>query len=146
MIGQAPSKSGAEKPLQGRPMALMCRVFGTDRERMNAAFRFANLLEIFPGKNGKGDFFPMEKAKRSARLMMSRRGDLVLAGKLVAAAFGVPISGRRYFEWFQISGRRAVIFPHPSGINTWWNSGANRRRAKNFFRDNFLEDSKPKVK
>jgi hypothetical protein len=30
----------------------------------------------------------------------------------------------------RIYGRRFLIFPHPSGINRWWNERRNERRAR----------------
>lgn len=50
----------------------------------------------------------------------------MLAGRRMARAFGVrapylrPVATR----WFV-----ALVVPHPSGANSWWNDGANGKAA-----------------
>lgn len=61
------------------------------------------------------------------------RGRLVvLAGKNVARAFGVRAE---YHEWLVSPGCRAVVVPHPSGVNRWWNSADNREASRVFWTD-----------
>src|SRR4029434_9336717 len=53
---------------------------------------------------------------------------IVLLGKNVARCFGfgdVP-----FLAEISIYGRRFLIFPHPSGVNRWWNERRNERRAR----------------
>jgi hypothetical protein len=134
LIGQAPSRSGAG-----------CAPFAAGRRsgrRLDAAAGFdlvssvdaMNLLRSFPGKEGKGDAFPLDRARRAAARMiplLDGRPMVIFAGRGVAAAFNV---GREdYFRVFMFGGQRAVVVPHPSGINRWWNDDGNRRRARRFF-------------
>lgn len=138
IVGQAPSRtSDPGSPMSGRPMSFMCRTFGVTERKMKASFRFVNLVKKFPGKNGKGDAFPLNVASNAAgRLMERTRGELLLAGKLVAAAFG--INGCEYFRWYTMGSKRVAVFPHPSGINRWWNERRNKKMARRFFRDGAL--------
>lgn len=89
-----------------------------------------NLLRRWPGDQGKGDAFPIARARRAAG-KFKPAGVVLLAGKRVAEAFG---ERRAYFEWFDLRGARAAVIPHPSGISHWWNEPANVARAAAFMR------------
>lgn len=110
------------------------------RESLLERLEATNLLETFPGHAaGKGDHFPRRRARRCAKKMCgSLRGRTVLlAGKRVAEAFGVVTD---YLTWHDHpEGFRAVVIPHPSGVNRWWNDPENRRRFLRFARA-VLED------
>jgi len=90
-----------------------------------------NLLSEFPGRQSKGCAFPIGPAREAARRY--KRGTpksvpLVLLGRRVSRAFG--LSGTApILEWIEHEGRAVMVFPHPSGINQWWNDPSNRKRA-----------------
>jgi len=90
-----------------------------------------NLLRRRPPRAGrKGDAFPRARARaraRAAALALAGRPLVVLVGHRVAAAFGA--AGRPYLRIFKLRGARAMVAPHPSGVNRWWNDPRNRRRA-----------------
>lgn len=56
---------------------------------------------------------------------------MLLLGYRVAAAFGVR---REYFARQKIGTATAVVVPHPSGVNRWWNDSENVRRMERFMR------------
>jgi hypothetical protein len=107
-----------------------------DRSDLLARVECVNVLRAYPGPEGdKGDAFPLDEARRaSARLYRRLKGRRVLvAGKRVAAAFGMRAE---YLEWVDHeAGFEAVVIPHPSGVNRWWNEPKNRRRFRRFARD-----------
>ena len=92
-----------------------------------------NLVDRWPGRTAHGSAFPAGLAKANAALIFETLPpdvDLVLVGQRVARAFGVADG---YFQWtrvFPLSSnrptRRAVVVPHPSGVNRWWNEPAQR--------------------
>jgi len=100
--------------------------------------RFAhtvNLIGRFPGKDRwrKGDRFPIGRAKRAAaRLELSGFKRVVLVGRYVAKAFDQK--DRPFLRWFPLDDAKAVIIPHPSGVNHWWGKSQNRRRARRVLR------------
>lgn len=136
IVGQAPSRnSDPSEPLSGcsgRRLAALC---GMDLAEFLAAFERVNLLGRFPGKStGKGDAFPLDRARRAAgRVGPTFHGyEVVLLGKNVQAAFSVadvPI-----LRWLPAPGFRFAVCPHPSGVCYWWNDPANVRRARRFWR------------
>lgn len=65
------------------------------------------------------------------RRILREGGPYVLAGKRVAVALGVRAA---YFQRVEFAGSWAVVVPHPSGVNRWWNDGQNLGRAKRFLR------------
>jgi len=128
IMGQAPSKCGeGESPFStnrhgsGRRLVLL---LGTTPERFRDLFDLVNLIKHWPGKQGKGDAFPLAEAKIAAdQMRFDGRPAVLLAGRGVAAAFGQR--GRPYLEWFELRGVPAAVLPHPSGINRWWNDAEN---------------------
>jgi hypothetical protein len=95
-----------------------------------AAFETANLIDIYPGRQGKGDLFPADLARAAAKGTDLAAHDRVLfVGAGVARAFGFagPV-----LRWQRFRGTMAAAMPHPSGINRWWNDAANVRRAARF--------------
>jgi len=135
LIGQAPSKRGdPAKPLEGKLIvSRLAGICGIDKEQYMAATERYNVLRRWPGKNGKGDRFPMRQARRSARRLALRFGGrrVVLLGRSVAKAFGLTIE---YLKWANIGFTVAVV-PHPSGINRWWNGARNKAAARRFMED-----------
>jgi hypothetical protein len=132
IVGQAPSRRLNERALDcpgsGDRLAALC---GIPRAEMLARCRAVNLLARWPGKSGKGDGFDMRAARRAAS-KMRMRGVVLLLGWNVARATGSQ--SRTYLEWHRLRGALAVVFPHPSGVNRWYNDRANKRRAARFLR------------
>lgn len=131
IVGQSPSRSGeglppfcADRRGSGRRLADLA---GIPPERLEEAFRLANLLDHYPGES-----FPMSEARAIADAM-ELEGVVLLVGRLVARAFGE--GGRPWFEWFDLRGVRATVVPHPSGLNRWWNDPVNVERAGEFMRE-----------
>ena len=110
-----------------------------------------NLLDEFPGRNGKGTLWDPEKARGAAESCLERlRGRRVLfLGRRVAKAFGFgkedlpPLSWRQAVPEGSVLGvrtgrrvrfARVAVIPHPSGINAWYNSEENRELASRFLR------------
>ena len=93
-----------------------------------------NLLPSPTGKVGKGRAFPAKKGREMAAAVLAaelNRTKFILAGKRVAAAFGIRAA---YFEVVVKDGRQFMIIPHPSGINRWWNEhGAAERFIAEFY-------------
>ena len=97
------------------------------------AFDLVNLLDRWPGKKGKGDAFPLDEARASARrLNLWGKPLVILVGRNVARAFGA--NSVAYLEGFLLGYVNAVVIPHPSGLNRWWNDPANTERARRFMR------------
>lgn len=141
LVGQAPSATGdPDKPCTGRFGRRLCSVAGGDPSERDliqflTAFRRVNVLYEHPGTlDGKGDAFPLDRARVAADAMARVWRDevVVLCGKTtVARAFGCEDD---YFTWHAVRGNRMAVFPHPSGVNRFWNDDDNRDRAGRFLR------------
>lgn len=145
-VGQAPGSSRPGPPLGPESMSGRRLAKLSGRRRFFDEFGFVNLIEKFPGKGDpnhpKGDRWPRAEGRESAETMkISGQLDgkiVVMLGENVADAFGY--GGLPWFTKVVIEnevGERArtfVVFPHPSGVSTWWNDGENVRRAKRFLR------------
>lgn len=68
-----------------------------------------------------------------------RKRNVLFLGKQVAKAFGVFEDFLVEFEWNE---GRAVVLPHPSGINLWWNSEANRALASDLLKRWLAKENK----
>lgn len=90
-IGQAPSRDTDGKlPFSGRSGKKLAALMGMSHEEFGRRFVFMNVLDYFPGKNGKGDAFPMAEAKAKASQMdLSGYELVILVGKRVAEAFEI---------------------------------------------------------
>lgn len=142
IYGQAPGKKPKEDPrvpfLGGRNGAFLAELAEVDEKVLADLFVFRNVLDYYPGPrtSGKGDAFPLDEARASARRLMDEWvwGDTVLfAGMQVAKAF--EFKEVSYFKWGEpVAGVQAAIVPHPSGINRFWNEARNKTRARGFWR------------
>lgn len=130
VLGEA-SKGGP--PFRGPSGLRLARLAGLEFEDLAGRVRFRNLLPEWPGKDprGKGDLWPVAEARERAR-SIRLTGDVLFAGRRVAGAFGVSAP---YLEWVPFRGKRAAVFPHPSGINRWWNDPARAAEAGRFLRE-----------
>jgi hypothetical protein len=130
LVGQAPSRRGdPRKPPAGPHGQKIARLAGMSYDELITCRR-KHLNTHYNGKRSKGDAFDRAKgnAKAADVLMDWRVERIVLLGKNVARCFGfrdVP-----FLAEISIYGRRFLIFPHPSGINRWWNERRNERRAR----------------
>lgn len=103
-----------------------CEVVG----RTLGLFNRVNLLAEHPGRGaGKGDAWPKEQAAEAWRALAPS-----LAGRRVAlagrAAEGAGLKGLPPLRWLRLGGEgepaEVCALPHPSGVNRWYNDGANR--------------------
>jgi len=142
LIGQAPNKTGDPGvPLEGRAGKKIAELFRISFEEYLVRTHRTNIFPRFQGKVGKGDRFPVDKAKKLVeRLIVPKDVALVLlVGKNVASAFGIRDADYfdRRFLWSSGNDARVIearIVPHPSGINRWWNDDKNRRTASRRFK------------
>lgn len=125
-VGQSPGKCN---PMgvpfggkSGKRLATFCKM---DHESWIAATNRINVLEDWPGKAKKGDVFKVKAGSAADKILNATKVDetIVLCGRAVATACGVD---GQFLKWMNWNGRRAVIIPHPSGINLWYNDRCNR--------------------
>lgn len=130
IVGEAPPRGGEGRPAfsgyAGRRLAALAGV-----AELSDAFDAVNILDEWPGPQGKGSAFPDALAARAAmRLRGLLEGRLVIvAGRRAARALGLRAG---YLEPVDAGWCAAAVLPHPSGVNRWWNDPANRRRASAF--------------
>ena len=135
LIGQAPSRmSNPKSPLSGEPLASkLATMVGVDKKIYLRKFKRKNILDAWPGKNGKGDRFPAQKARSAANSMLRdlRCSSVIFIGVATARAFNFDAPPLR---WREFNGGRTAVLPHPSGINRWYNDVNNKRKASKFMR------------
>ena len=130
LVGQAPSRRGDPcKPLAGLNGQKIARLAGMSYDELIACRR-KHLNTHYSGKRRKGDVFDRAKGNvNAASVLMDWHVErIVLLGKNVARCFG--FRDLPFLAEISIYGRRFLIFPHPSGINRWWNERRNERRAR----------------
>ena len=130
LVGQAPSRRGhPRKPLAGPNGQKIARLAGMSYDELIACRR-KHLNTHYSGKPGKGDAFDRTTGNvKAADVLLDWRVErIVLLGKNVARCFGLRDSP--FLAEIRIYGRRFLIFPHPSGVNRWWNERRNERRAR----------------
>lgn len=141
IIGQAPARGNEGKlpfaGASGRRLAQLAGV-GDDGDVLRHHFELVNLLREYPGKRGKGDDFDRFKAKDAASdlvrvLHYTSPRYILLMGHNVARAFG--FRNWNYLENHKIVRHVWMVFPHPSGINRWWNEPHNEQRAGRMIRE-----------
>lgn len=142
IIGQAPARGNDDKPAfageSGKRLAILACV-GVTGDVLPRYFELRNLISKYPGKvgTGKGDKFDLAAAKIQAGLMWKEFEEMppryiLLMGKSVARAFGYRTMP--YLTPTQWKHHKFVIFPHPSGVNLWYNDNNNWREATEFLR------------
>lgn len=134
LVGRAPARRMAGRgAFRGRSGERLAALAGTDLDGLLRAVDAANLLGEWPGKQGKGDAFPMAAARAAAGVLdVSGRPLVVAVGKRVAAAMG--LRRPEYFAPAAWRGVPLVVVPHPSGVNRWWNDPVNVGKMHAFMR------------
>ena len=130
LIGQGPSRRGdPRKPLAGPNGRKIARLAGMSYDELISCRR-RHLNTNYSGKGGRGDGFDHAKGNVNAAdvLLDWRVERIVLLGKNVARCFG--FRDLPFLAEIRIYGRRFLIFPHPSGVNRWWNERRNEQRAR----------------
>lgn len=102
-----------------------------------------NLNARWNGKSGKGDVFNRDEGERKAVELRAQYPKFVLLGAEVARCFGFstvsePLALKEAYDDAAHVKRFFLLFPHPSGINRWWNEDFNVFRARKMLRE-FLE-------
>jgi uracil-DNA glycosylase len=133
LVGEACKGNG--KPFHGKSGRFLAKLVELPLEAFLEAVETVNLLKVWPGKEGKGDAFPMMEAAEAAARLNVKGKQVLAAGKRVARAFGVekPV----YLTKVPVNGGTLWIVPHPSGINAWWNDEGNKRKARRFLKGLF---------
>jgi hypothetical protein len=137
IIGQAPSRTSDPcAPLSGssgRRLALLC---GVPLPAFLNAFERMNLLSKYPGREAKGDRFPIRSARiRAAEIVASGtmlRPRVVLLGAQVAFVFG--LKKIEPLRWYAQDDVGLAMCPHPSSVSLWWNDPRNMEQATLFWR------------
>lgn len=130
LVGEADPPCGV--PMMGRSGRFLAGLVGMELGEFLRAFECVNLLPRDGPRAGKGRRFgPAElaEASRRARSLRLRGRVVVLAGKRVAAAFGLPDPPWLTDVWLGRGEWSCVVVPHPSGIVLWWNDRGNRGAA-----------------
>lgn len=132
IVGQAPSRRTVGRPaLSGRSGALLARLSGV--ETLSSVFVLANLSESYTGSrsSGAGDAWSASEARKlAAEFDFGDERRIILLGWNVARAF--CLDWLEYMEWFDEGDFSFAVFPHPSGLNHFWNDPENRERARTF--------------
>jgi uracil-DNA glycosylase len=139
IIGQTPARGRDDAPAftsaSGARLAKLAGV-GTTGDDLQKYFETMNLVSRYGGKakSGKGDKFDLAAAKVEAAEFLEwlKRQDcdrtILLMGRGVAKAFG--FGKRQYLEPWVWTHHVFVVFPHPSGVNRWWNDPWNVHAAE----------------
>jgi hypothetical protein len=105
-------------------------------------FARCDLLDRYPGRQGRGSAFPLAEARpRADALLEALRSEsspfvrVVLVGRRTAQACG---HSDPWFYWrtLDVSPARAIDFacaPHPSKVSTWWRDEGNVAQARAFW-------------
>jgi len=129
LVGEAPNREGRGRLANTtRSGSVIASLGGRHLPR-------TNLLREWPGPSGKGSAFPLMPAREAADRLLRRTlksRPLVLLGTRVAGAFRLRRQDYELLEWLELRGRRVAVFPHPSGVNHWWNEPDNREAARIF--------------
>lgn len=141
IIGQAPGpRSDPDVPLSGRCGERLAALCGIGHDQFLERFCRVNLIKRFPGKQSKGDAFPIEEARKGAiGLLMTgvfATTKIVLLGDAVARTFGYASFEYKFHKFYpcRVSPHGIAFCPHPSGVNRWWNDAGNFEAARRFWR------------
>lgn len=157
LLGEAPSKSGDryhDFPLSGAVGQRLCEMAGIEPEVKGSRygryywplldhFELRNLIERYPGPQGRGASFPMEVARqRAGALELKWRmvgAVVVLLGARLPGAFDLDMDfyEQRIKTLSRVTGTsvRFYCIPHPSGLNRMYNAERERERAGQVLRE-----------
>jgi len=124
VVGSSPTPR-YPRPWSGRLRTNLCGIFDVTDKDLNFRVRLVNLFTA-PGKSWSAPEW------RQAARRVSRVGhpNIVLLGRKVAQAFGLPAGWPELIPYPRLEGSRErhyYVLPHPSGKNLWWNSEENTR-------------------
>jgi uracil-DNA glycosylase len=138
MYGQAPGPNeGAERrPWRGRAGQTLRDWLRMDEQTFYSTFYCASVTRCYPGKHptGKGDRVPTPREQDLCQFWRDWELELIRP-RLIVPVGGLAIGkllGKRSLAdcigaTFELEQDRvAVPLPHPSGVNIWLNSPANR--------------------
>lgn len=150
LLGQAPSRdTDGGEPFSGRSGRRIAELMGIEHHELGKRFALANVFDRWPGPSGrgKGDAFPVKRARTLACAMrQGLRGRRVVAfGSQVARILIHDDRGEEWIlpfgdcDWPQLMNDEKpelllALVPHPSGVNRWWNERDNVARAQRFLR------------
>ncbi len=133
IIGEAPGRNSEADLLSSRSCERLCDLL--ELGKLSDLTRLARVVTLL-GFCPEGSF-PQRAAGVAARSLELSNANIFL-GRKVAACFG--LYNEELLEWYILpGGEEAVIFPHPSGRNLWWNNPENAQMAKDFLWELFYE-------
>ena len=127
-VGEAPASLDAA-PLTGDTGRRLSSLLGVEDVRSVAA-----AVNLYGRPTERGDWDETTARNAWSSLDVYSYRYVVLLGRRVQAAAGFP--GREQLTVHEIPGskQRAVLVPHPSGLNRFYNDPDNRRRAAELLR------------
>jgi uracil-DNA glycosylase len=127
-VGQAPGRDKLY-PFIGKSGYALARLLGIEYANLFDQHRLINLVDVWQGKSGKGDRFDPSGIDCAAKVAHHAEGvhGIVLCGGTVAKACGVTTP---FLDQFMLHGKPALVLPHPSGVNRWWNDARNKKSAQ----------------
>lgn len=133
IIGPSPGK-GLGDPLSGQLGRKLVDLFGLKSEReLDDLFDRMNLISYDTKAYKDGYPHGVARARASSlRRILSPGRVVVLLGKDVQRAFSVQ--GNDVGRIDVPDGPTYILIPHPSGLNRFWNSRENTRRAESMLR------------
>lgn len=139
LLGQAPARSGDGRPFTGRSGERLQGLLGlSSYDQLEEVFHLDNVIHHKQDRlDQKGDEFPLELARKNAQIrvmtyQISRYHDIICCGKQVWKAMGFKQAP--WFSGVTKSSLRFWLFPHPSGVSTFWNAPRNRTDAADFLK------------
>ena len=139
LIGQAPSRdTDGMPPFSGRSGKRIAMLMGISHDELRVRFALANILDSWPGKQGNGDAFPLELARKrgwQARTALKQRRVVAFGASVIKVLGYEPddLMLLRFAYREAGNGKTAIAYvPHPSGVNRWWNDPDNAKRAQQF--------------
>ena len=146
LIGQAPGpNTDPARPLYPFPASSaggrLCKFMGISVEEYLDIFDRVNLLQEFPGKEGKEDKFPPRLAKVAAAAILPLLSGrtVVFIGRNVANSFGFSSLGFHSWDHHPDHGMKMACVPHSSGRSHWYNNPDNVRQSVSFWREHIQE-------
>lgn len=152
LIGQAPGpNTDSARPLHPFPASSaggrLCKFMGISAEEYLEIFDRVNLLQEFPGKEGKEDKFPPRLARvaASAILPFLVGRTVVFLGRNVATSFGYKTIDFHSWDYHPDLGMRIACVPHSSGRSHWYNKPENVEKSLDFWQRHLQEKMHPRV-